>query len=183
MKRREFIKISGAAALAAACAPRDARSRSGMTANAQGAGHMEYRKNPLNGDEVSLLGFGCMRWPMIKNEKGNDVIDQEAVNEMVDYAIEHGVNYFDTSPVYLQGQSEAATAKALLRHPRDSYYIATKMSNFSNAGKEASLRMYHRSFEIFQTDHMDYYLLHSVSGEADFKRRFFDNGILDFLIE
>lgn len=183
MKRREFIKISGAAALAAACAPRDARSRSGMTENAQGAGHMEYRKNPLNGDEVSLLGFGCMRWPMVKNEKGNDVIDQEAVNEMVDYAIAHGVNYFDTSPAYLQGQSEKAAGIALSRHPRSSYYIATKLSNFGDQSPKASIKMYHDSFEQLQTEYFDYYLLHSIGrgGKKAFEQRYVDNGMLDFL--
>ena len=62
-------------------------------------------QNPNNSDKVSLLGFGCMRWPMIEKD-GARVIDQEAVNEMVDYALAHGVNYFDTSPAYLMGQSE-----------------------------------------------------------------------------
>ncbi len=183
MKRREFIKISGAAALAAACAPKNTRSVSGMTANAQGAGHMEYRKNPLNGDEVSLLGFGCMRWPMVKNEKGKDVIDQEAVNEMVDYAMEHGVNYFDTSPAYLQGQSEKAAGIALSRHPRSSYYIATKLSNFSDQSPKASIKMYHDSFEQLQTEYFDYYLLHSIGrgGKKAFEQRYVDNGMLDFL--
>ena len=75
MKRRDFIKISGAAALAAACAP---KSRT-ETADA-GPAQMEYRENPLNGDRISLLGFGCMRWPMVKDANGMDVIDLEAVN-------------------------------------------------------------------------------------------------------
>ena len=121
MERRDFLKISGAAAIAA-LVPKDARSQSGAAA---GPGRMELRENPKNGDKVSLIGFGCMRWPMVKDAHGNDVIDQEAVNEMVDYALEHGINYFDTSPVYLQGQSEKAAGIALSRHPRSSYYIAT----------------------------------------------------------
>ena len=75
---------------------------------------MEYRTAP-DGGKVSLLGYGCMRWPMIKDSEGKDVIDQEAVNEMVDYAYSHGVNYYDTSPAYLQGQSEAAAGTALSR--------------------------------------------------------------------
>ena len=92
-------------------------------------GEMTYRTNPNTGDKVSLLGYGCMRWPMKKNEEGKDIVDQEKVNELVDYAIEHGVNFFDTAPVYLQGQSEAAMGIALKRHPRDKFFIATKMSN------------------------------------------------------
>ncbi len=87
---------------------------------------MTYRQHPTNGDKVSILGYGCMRWPLKQGSDGKDQIDQEAVNRLVDYAIEHGVNYFDTSPVYVQGMSEKATGIALARHPRNSYYLATK---------------------------------------------------------
>ena len=182
MDRRDFIKISGAAALAAACAPKDARTKSGVTE--EGPEQMVYRKNPKNGDEVSLLGFGCMRWPMVKDAGGKDVIDQEAVNEMVDYAIAHGVNYFDTSPAYLQGQSEKAAGIALSRHPRSSYYIATKLSNFGDQSKKASIQMYRNSFLQLNTDYFDYYLLHSIGrgGKDAFNQRYVDNGMLDFLL-
>ena len=61
-------------------------------------GKMEYRTN-LSGDKVSLLGYGMMRLPTIADEEGNQVINQQRVNELVDYAIAHGVNYFDTAPV------------------------------------------------------------------------------------
>ena len=182
MKRRDFFKISGAAALAAACAP---KSGTNTAKPADGPEEMVYRENPLNGDKVSLLGFGCMRWPMIKNADGKDVIDQEAVNEMVDYALEHGINYFDTSPAYLQGQSEKAAGIALSRHPRESYYIATKLSNFGDASPEASLQMYKDSFKQLQTDYFDYYLLHSIGrgGKDAFNKRYVDNGLVPFLLE
>ena len=146
---------------------------------------MTYRINPGNSDKVSILGYGCMRWPMIKDENEKDIVDQETVNRLVDYAIEHGVNYFDTSPVYLQGQSEQATGVALKRHPRESYFIATKLSNFSNSSRENSMLMYKKSFENLQTDYFDYYLLHSIGGggiEA-FNQRYVDNGMIDFLME
>ena len=143
------------------------------------------RENPKNGDRISALGFGCMRWPMVKDANGKDVIDQEAVNEMVDYAIEHGINYFDTSPAYLQGQSEKAAGIALSRHPRESYYIATKLSNFSDASPEASIQMYKDSFKQLQTDYFDYYLLHAIGrgGKDAFNRRYVDNGLVPFLLE
>ena len=180
MDRRAFLKTAGGAAATLGIA---AATQAVQTARAaEGPGAMEMRTNPNSGDRVSILGYGCMRWQMKKDANGRDIVDQDSVNELVDYAIAHGVNYFDTSPVYLQGQSEAATAKALLRHPREKYFIATKMSNFQGHSREASLAMYHRSFEIFQTDRMDYYLLHSLSGEGDFKRRFLDNGMIDFLM-
>ena len=142
---------------------------------------MEYRINPATGDKVSLLGFGCMRWPMIDKD-GVQVIDQEAVNEMVDYALEHGVNYFDTSPAYLQGQSEKAAGIALSRHPRDSYFIATKLSNFGDFDKAASLKMYRDSFEQLKTDYFDYYLLHNIGRSMEqFNDRYVNNGLIDFV--
>ena len=182
MKRRDFIKISGAAAMAAACAPKGSSAKKTAV---DGPEQMLMRENPMNGDRVSALGFGCMRWPMVKDANGKDVIDQEAVNEMVDYAIEHGINYFDTSPAYLQGQSEKAAGIALSRHPRESYYIATKLSNFGDASPEASLQMYKDSFKQLQTDYFDYYLLHSIGrgGKDAFNRRYVDNGLVPFLLE
>ena len=171
MKRRDFIKISGAAAVAAACAPKKGQS----SAPAEGPEQMLVRENPHNGDKVSVLGFGCMRWPMIKDADGKDVIDQVAVNEMVDYALAHGVNYFDTSPAYLQGQSEKAAG--------DSYFIATKLSNFGDRSTEGSIKMYHESFKQLKTDYFDYYLLHSIGrgGKEAFNRRYVENGMIDFL--
>lgn len=93
---------------------------------------MTYRTSPTTGDRVSLLGYGCMRWPLKPSPDGKgEVIDQDAVNGLIDYAIAHGVNYFDTSPAYVQGFSEKSTGIALSRYPRDKYFIATKLSNFS----------------------------------------------------
>ena len=182
MKRRDFIKISGAAALAAACGPKGTQAQ---PTKEEGPEEMLMRENPKNGDRISALGFGCMRWPMVKDASGKDVIDQEAVNEMVDYAIEHGINYFDTSPAYLQGQSEKAAGIALSRHPRSSYYIATKLSNFGDASAEASIQMYKDSFKQLQTDYFDYYLLHSIGrgGKDAFNKRYVDNGLVPFLLE
>ena len=144
---------------------------------------MTYRTNNGNGDKVSILGYGCMRWPMIKDENGKDIVDQEAVNRLVDYAMEHGVNYYDSSPVYLQGQSEKATGIALSRYPRESYFVATKLSNFSNYTKENSIEMYQKSKENFQTDYIDYYLLHSIGDGNGFRQRFVDNGMMEYLLE
>jgi predicted aldo/keto reductase-like oxidoreductase len=153
---------------------------------------MTYRNNPKTGDKVSILGYGMMRLPSVDGrsarEGGNDAIDQEMVNRLVDYALEHGVNYFDTSPAYCKGKSEHATGIALSRHPRDKYFIATKLSNFSPStwSREASLAMYHNSLKELQTDHIDYMLLHGIGmgadGPAEFKARYIDNGVLDFLV-
>lgn len=186
INRREFLKTAGVAGLAisglsAAAGCTNSSGKKAATEN----GQITMRTNPGNGDQVSILGYGCMRWPMIKDEQEKDIVDQEAVNRLVDYAIEHGVNYFDTSPVYLQGQSEQATGIALKRHPRESYFLATKLSNFSNYTRENSMLMYKKSFKNLQTDYFDYYLLHSIGGggvEA-FNQRYVDNGMVDFLME
>ena len=184
--RREFIKTAGATALA--ISPIGFLSGCGSRTKAPGsepqkAGEMTYRINEAKNDKVSILGYGCMRWPMKKNEEGKDIIDQEKVNELIDYALEKGVNYFDAAPVYLQGQCEAATGEALSRHPRESYFVATKLSNFNDASRAEGIRMYKASLEAFRTDYLDYYLLHSIKNAATFTKRFVDNGLIDFLME
>ncbi|MDE6487512.1 MAG: aldo/keto reductase [Muribaculaceae bacterium] len=151
---------------------------------------MTYRTNPTTGDKVSLLGYGCMRWPTVTGgsaRDGEDSIDQEEVNRLVDKALEYGVNYFDTSPAYCKGKSEEATGIALSRHPRDSYFIATKLSNFAEStwNREASIEMYRNSLKNLRTDHIDYMLLHGIGmgGMDAYNGRYIDNGILDFLLK
>ncbi len=188
MGRRKFLKLlgAGAAATSAAiygCKPGEGGDAAGSVTEGEAAGGMTFRTNPTSGDKVSLLGFGMMRLPFVDRKRE---IDQEMVNEMVDYAMAHGVNYFDTSPAYCQGLSERATGVALSRHPRDSYFVATKLSNFGNFSREASMEMYHQSFKELQVDHIDYYLLHSVGGGDGMgllNARFFDNGMVDFLVK
>lgn len=143
---------------------------------------MTYRINHNTGDKVSLLGYGCMRWPLRTNANGEEEVDQDAVNDLVDYAIAHGVNYFDTAPVYVRGWSEKATGIALSRHPRDKYFIATKSSR--NNTLESGIAMYRKSMEDLQVDYIDYYLLHNVGRSIeDFEERFIKNGLLNFLLK
>ncbi len=181
ISRRDFLKAAGIGSIALTvpgCAPKPKGTPPRQ-------GEMQYRLNPANGDRVSLLGYGCMRWPMKKDENGKDIIDQDKVNELVDHAIANGVNYFDTSPAYLQGLSEKATAIALSRHPRQSYYLATKLSNFGDYSRKASIQMYEDSFKELNTDYIDYYLLHSIGrgGYKAFAQRYEENGLMDFLLE
>lgn len=183
MDRRTFIKdtaiVAGTAALAS-CAGRSGKS----SGQEPGTGKMTCRRNPNTGDQVSILGYGCMRWPSHIGDSGEQELDQNQINRLVDRAMEAGVNYYDTAPVYCKGTSERATGIALARHPRDSYYIATKLSNFSDWSYEAAIRMYHNSLEYLQADHIDYYLLHSLSQNMDeFNGRFAGNGVLDYLLK
>jgi len=183
MNRRDFLKRTGAGAAALGLAGCKNVTDKLTTSSDQSEKDFKMETRMCGNDSIGILGYGCMRWPKIVNDEGNEIIDQQSVNELVDYALAHGVNYYDSSPVYTKGKSEEATAKALLRHPRDSYYIATKLSNFRNWSYENSILMYRRSLEIYQTDHIDFYLLHSISETDDFKKRFEDNGIMEFLLE
>ncbi len=143
---------------------------------------MTIRENRRTGDKVSLLGYGMMRLPT-----NNRAINQDMVNQEVDYALAHGVNYFDTAPVYHGGRSEEAVGIALSRHPRDKYFVATKLSNFGRDqwNLDSAKKMLKSSMEKLKVDYIDYYLLHSVGGKGpdEFKARFEENGIVEFLQE
>ena len=198
MNRREFLKTAGGglvatSALLSACNNKKQQENTPIDSKEPIAEEMTYRINPNTNDKVSLLGYGMMRLPVEGGGSGrenpNAGIDQEMVNKQVDYAIEHGVNYFDTSPAYCQGRSEHATGIALSRHPRSSYFIATKLSNFNPAtwSRKASIEMFENSLKELQVDYIDYLLLHGIgmgaNGLQDFYSRYIDNGILDWLVE
>lgn len=194
MTRRDFLKRLGIGGTVmglglAGCKTDGGNSDPGKTSDSGSGerGTMTYRINPTTGDKVSLLGYGCMRWPTKPVGEDKNEIDQEAVNDLVDIALANGVNYFDTAPVYCQGESERATGIALNRHPRNTYFIATKLSNFAPQTQtfEASKAMYLNSMKQLQTDYIDYMLLHSIGGSGmdEFNRRYIDNGVLDFLLK
>ena len=179
MSRREFLRRLGMGAGSAmalmALEPLNALAYNATDKNATGDNRMTYRVQHGSGEQISLLGFGMMRLPN----------NQEEVNSLVDYAISHGVNYYDTAPMYMGGQSEVLTGNALSRYPREKFFVATKMSNQNRRSWsfEASKRMYEQSFERLKVDYIDYYLLHSIGGGMDsLKGRFLDNGILEFLL-
>ena len=128
LDRRDFLKVlGGAAAVTSATLLPGCKNKqeSAYTATTDiPTDQMTYRINPSTQDRVSLLGYGCMRWPTVSNNRARDSsddIDQETVNKLVDVAIAHGVNYFDTSPAYCKGRSERATGiafRALDLEPR-----------------------------------------------------------------
>ena len=182
ISRRAFLKVLGVGGVAAATYA--CKSRESESPLEPPVGQMTYRTNPKTGEKVSLLGYGMMRLP---TKDGSDEYDQEMINSQVDYAIEHGLNYFDTSPAYCRGLSEHCTGIALKRHPRDKFFVATKLSNFdpSTQTREGSIAMYHNSMKELQVDYIDYYLLHSIGGGGmdALRARYLDNGMLDFLLE
>ncbi|MCH5301383.1 MAG: aldo/keto reductase [Prevotella sp.] len=190
--RRSFLKLIGASSAAVtatalgSCGSKEQQAVEEYKKQVEPpVGQMTYRTNPGTGDKVSLLGYGMMRLP--SKPDNDEEYDQEMINKQVDYAIEHGLNYFDTSPAYCRGLSERCTGIALHRYPRDKYFVATKLSNFSpeTQTRQGSIEMYHNSLKELQVDYIDYYLLHSIGGggmEA-FNARYVDNGMLDYLVE
>lgn len=189
LNRRNFIKaVAGGAAVTAAamagCSSPGAKREAILPVPTD---KMTYRATPRTHDKVSLLGYGCMRFPQKPDPQDaeNQILDQDAINNSVAYAFQHGVNYYDTSPRYCKGESEKALGIALRGIPRHKYYLATKMSNFAPEDQpfEASVAMYHQSMKYLNTDYLDYYLLHAIGDYDGFKARFLDNGILDFLVK
>lgn len=111
------------------------------------------------GNNVSMMGMGCMRFPVTG---GDADIDEPTAKEMIDYAFDHGVNYFDTAWGYHGGNSELVVGRALAAHPRDSFYLATKFPSYdvSNFGKHQQI--FEKQLEKCQVEYFDYYLLHNI---------------------
>ena len=138
------------------------------------------------GETLGMLGLGCMRLPTLSGGGGGfgrrQPLDQDAVNAMVDYAIAHGVNYFDTAPAY--GESEVVTGKALSRHPRSSFKIATKISNMSGRPTlAAGQQMFETSLKNLQVEYVDFLLLHNLQNLSGFNTCFRDNHLFEWLVE
>ena len=113
--------------------------------------------------EVSLLGFGCMRFPLLEND--DTKIDYDLSLEMIDYAYKNGVNYFDTAYGYHGGESEKFVGVALKRYPRESFFLASKMPPWF-VKEEADLeKIFNNQLERCQVDYFDFYLEHSLNDE------------------
>ena len=124
---------------------------------------MLYRLNSANEDKLSILGYGCLRFP----KKGAG-IDQEKAEEQMKIAIEHGVNYFDTA--YTYGGSEACLGKFLAKGYRDKVKIATKLPHYYVKKKGDIERYFMEQLERLQTDHVEYYLMHMLNDVATWGR-------------
>lgn len=115
----------------------------------------------FKGLKLSALGLGCMRLPTIDGQ--DTQIDEEATAQMVQYALDHGINYFDTAWGYHGGNSETVMGKVLRRHPRDSFYLASKFPGFSPENMNKVQEIFEKQLEKCQVDYFDFYLFHNVS--------------------
>jgi predicted aldo/keto reductase-like oxidoreductase len=150
---------------------------------------------PFKDLQLSWLGMGNMRLPTTV-EKGP--IDEAGARTIIDYAYEHGVNYFDTAFRYHQGESELVTGRALKNYPRDSFYLATKMPGHQMAYQNGKLEMvgyltgidiasiqqvFETQLEKCQVDYFDFYLLHNLSESSYGLYTDRDLRVVDYLLE
>lgn len=143
---------------------------------------VDKRKNSKNGDMISLLGFGCMRFPT--QGKGRHApIDTAKVQELVDYAYEHGVNYYDTAYVYHGGKSEGVIGNALKKYPRKSFFLADKMPGYNVTAKEDGPKFFEEQITRCGVTYFDYYLLHSLQNRESYDKVYEEMGVYSYLIE
>ena len=136
---------------------------------------MLYREVPKNGDKLSVLGYGCMRLPVRMKS-----INQKLAEKQIMYALDQGVNYFDTAVPYHNGKSEPFLGKVLSQNGcREKVKIATKLPHWSTHSKEDMDRILDEQLSKLKTDRIDYYLIHGLGGELwETAKR---NGVIEFL--
>ncbi|WP_291329515.1 aldo/keto reductase [Desulfovibrio sp. UCD-KL4C] len=135
---------------------------------------MLYRTMPKNGDQLSALGFGCMRLPMLDGE-----IDEKRAIAQIREAIDNGVNYVDTAWPYHDGESEPLLGRALKDGYREKVKIATKLPSWMVESREGMDEFLNAQLEKLGTDHIDYYLVHALSGPS--WKTLENLGVKDFL--
>jgi len=139
---------------------------------------MQYRKLIENGEDLSVLGYGCMRLPT-KNGR----IDEAKAEKQMLYAYEEGVNYYDTAYPYHGGKSEVMLGKFIKKNNlRDKIYIADKLPAFLVNKKEQITKYFDTQLERLETDYIDYYLMHMLDSMNSWNK-LKDLGILEFIKE
>ena len=116
--------------------------------------------NDFNDLKLSGLGMGCMRLPLVDGDDSRP--DQAAVQEMVDYAMANGINYYDTAWGYHGGNSETAIGEALSKYDRSSYYLASKFPGYDLSNFDKYEEIFEKQLEKCKTDYFDFYLYHNV---------------------
>ncbi len=125
---------------------------------------MQYRVNPRNGDRISALGLGCMRFPGALGHP-----DPHRASQIVARAVERGINYLDTA--YLYPGNEACVGMVLEELGlRDRVFIATKLPHGSVDNAADLDRIFDEQLRRLRTDHIDYYLIHNVTSPAQWER-------------
>ncbi len=132
--------------------------------------------------KLSNLGLGTMRLPN-KGVNGDTPIDEEETAKMVEYAINKGINYFDTAWGYHNGESELVMGKVLKKYPRESFYLATKFPGYDLSNMDKVEKIFEKQLEKCQVDYFDFYLFHNVyekNVEPYLDKKY---GILEYLLK
>ena len=135
---------------------------------------MQYRKFGKKKRDISILGFGCMRLPIADGK-----IDRDTATKMLDYAIDKGVNYLDTAYTYHGGESELFVGEYLKDKDRSKIFLATKLPSWLIHKREDMDHYLNDQLKKLQTDHIDYYLLHSLN--KDYWKTYKENGVFEFI--
>ena len=140
---------------------------------------MIYRK--FREKKLSGLGLGMMRLPVVDGDDAS--IDMARTAEIIDYAYQNGINYFDTAWGYHNGNSELAAGQCLSAYPRESYYLASKFPGYDNSNMPKVKEIFEEQLKKCRTPYFDFYLFHNVyEGNIDdyLKPKF---GIFEYLME
>ena len=132
--------------------------------------------------KLSSLGLGTMRLPL-KNANDDSSIDVEQTQKMVDYAIEHGINYFDTAWGYHNGESEKVIGKALSKYPRESFYLASKFPGYDLSNIDKVKEIFEKQLEKCKVEYFDFYLFHNVYEKNVDEYLNEKHGILKYLLD
>ena len=131
--------------------------------------------------KLSALGMGCMRLPLVDGDDAE--IDEQATRDMVAYAMEKGVNYYDTAWGYHGGTSETVMGEVLKDYPRDSFYLATKFPGYDLANMDKVVEIFNRQLEKLQVEYFDFYLIHNVCEKNIDDYLDESHGIMAYLLE
>jgi len=140
---------------------------------------MNYNTPAKLGVKLSSLGIGCMRFPLIKGESDPKKVDKENAGKILRYAIDNGVNYIDTAYVYSGGDNEKIVGELLEGEYRDKVYLATKLPAWQCEKPEDMERIFNEQCANLRTDHIDFYLVHSLDLAKWIKMR--ELGVREFL--
>lgn len=139
--------------------------------------------NDFKGISLSRLGFGTMRLPLLPGRTEATAIDEAQVDSMIDYALAHGVNYFDTAHPYHGGLSERVVGRSLARHPRENWYLADKYPGHQIASSYNPAAIFEEQLERCGVDYFDFYLLHNVYENSIQVYMDPQWGIVDYFVE
>lgn len=138
---------------------------------------MLYRQMSKSEDKLSILGFGCMRLPLISGDP--EIIDEKEATRMIRHAVDSGVNYIDTAWPYHNEESEPLVGRALLDGYRDRVFLATKLPTWAINSREDMDFYLNEQLKKLKTDHIDYYLIHALT--RDRWAKMLEHDLFDFI--